>query len=417
MSLEHVVEALRIGGTIDPALLDGWAADQAEKAEKVALYRDYVAGDHPQELTDAMRRMMRVRADSPMQEFCLNYMDIVVQTLADRLRVAAMDATGEAVREWAADRMAANGFDGLQGDVHEAALTDGDTFVLAYFDPAARRVLWSHEPAFDGENGMLIWYDSANDLQPSAAIKTWRTGDAVRVTVYYADRVERYISTQSGLAAYDTDDQPAVAAWMQTNGSALRVPIGVPVVHFRNRARRWGSASGTHGTSEIETAIPIQNALNRTLYSMVMAAELSAFQIRYAVGWQPPADLAPGMWVTISPDRPLDRDERIEIGTLAQGELMPYLDMARYLAAEIGRITRTPSPEFGWEMASGESLKQREIGLIGKARRFQVKAGEAWSRLFSLTARIEGAFLPQTSGDLTHAVFRPQWASVDVRSE
>lgn len=407
MTLNFVAEALRTGGAIAPAVIDAWAADQTERAEKVALFRDYTAGDHPQDLTDGMRRLLRIKAGSPLREFALNYMDIVVQTLADRLRVADITADEPAAAAWAADRMADSRFDSLQGDVHESALTDGDTYLIAYFDPESGTVKWCHEPAFDGANGMLTVYATATAAEPSVAIKVWTIADETRINVYTADQIERYRVIDGKLTLYETADQAGVTPFVGRDG----MPIGLPVIHFRNRARRWGA----YGSSEIETAIPVQNALNRTLYSMIMAAELTAFQIRYAVGWQPPPDLSPGMWLAISPNRPLAPDEKIDIGTMPQGELMPYLDMARYLSTEIGKITRTPSPEFGWEGASGESLKQREIGLIGKARRFQIKAGEAWSRAFAIGARIEAAY--GAGSPPVGARFKVRWMPVDVREE
>ncbi len=408
MNLNYAVDALRAGGQLAPPVIDSWAVDQQERAEKIALFRDYTAGDHPQDLTDGMRRLLRIRSGSPLREFALNYMDIVVQTLADRLRVAEITSDDPAAAAWAADRLAESRFDSLQGDVHESALTDGDTYLLAYFDPASGTVRWCHEPAFDGINGMLTVYALTTDAEPSAAIKVWRIGGDTRVNVYYADRIERYVSSGGGnLMLYETADQAGVTPLIGRDG----MPLGLPVIHFRNRSRRWGA----YGASEIETAIPVQNALNRTLYSMIMAAELTAFQIRYAVGWQPPPDIAPGMWLAISPNRPLQPNEKIDIGTMPQGELMPYLDMARYLAAEIGKITRTPSPEFGWEGASGESLRQREIGLIGKARRFQVKAGEAWARAVQVGAQIEAAY--GVGSPPTKARFRVRWMPVDVREE
>lgn len=413
MSVGLAAEALELALTDVGGLprLSTWEADHAARGEKVALMRAYAVGDHPQQLTDGMRRLLRLPMGGPMGEFCLNYMDIVIQTLADRLRVSGVDAASPEARTWADDLLRRSGFDRLQSDVHEAALTDGDTFVMVDVDPATGAARLHHEPAFDGENGMLIYTDHAGGT-PSAAIKVWRMGEITRVNVYTADRVARYIDAGRGeLALYETDDQPGVVAWTMRDGSA----IGLPVVHVRNRGRRWQP----YGMSEIETAIPVQNALNRTLYSMVMAAELTAFQIRYAIGWQPPADLAPGMWLTISEDAPLTPDQRVELGALEQGELAPYLEMARYLAGEIGKITRTPSPEFmGGDNASGESLKQREIGLLGKARRFQGTAGAAWSQIIRLAARIESTYAksPPPSAAL-ESDFRVQWADAAIRSD
>jgi len=63
------------------------------------------------------------------------------------------------------------------------------------------------------------------------------------------------------------------------------------------------------------------------------------------------------------------------------------------MAGEIGRITRTPAPELTADAgASGEALKQREIGLLGKVQRFQVKAGNAWEDAVRLAARVQSAY-------------------------
>jgi len=178
MTLQTVVEAMRAGGRLSTLTVDAWAAEQTARAEKVSLFRDYVAGDHPQDLTDGMRRMLRIKTGSPLQEFCLNYMDTVVQTLADRLRVVGIDAVDDTARLWAADRLRASGFDGMQGDVNEAALIDGDTFVMAYVD-ATGQTCWCHEPGFYGENGTSEREKSVRQLihRVTRTITDWGLAD------------------------------------------------------------------------------------------------------------------------------------------------------------------------------------------------------------------------------------------------
>lgn len=70
-----------------------------------------------------------------------------------------------------------------------------------------------------------------------------------------------------------------------------------------------------------------------------------------------------------------------------------FLSVAQWLTSEIGKITRTPAPEFmGSDNASGEALKQREIGLLGKVRRFTVKAGNAWEDTIETAYRVQAAY-------------------------
>jgi len=78
---------------------------------------------------------------------------------------------------------------------------------------------------------------------------------------------------------------------------------------------------------------------------------------------------------------------------LPVGDLSQYINMARWLTSEMGKITRTPSPEFmGTDDASGEALKQREVGLLGKVRRFQVKGGNAWEDVLHTAYRVQQTF-------------------------
>jgi hypothetical protein len=184
------------------------------------------------------------------------------------------------------------------------------------------------------------------------------------------------------------------------------------VVHFPNRGTTWNA----YGMSEIENAVPLQNALNRTLTSMVMTSELTAFPIRYAMGFQPPAGLTPGMWLIINGKAPLMPEQKVEVGVMEQGQITPFIDQAQWLSGEIGKITRTPAPEFmGGDNSSGEALKQREIGLLGKVRRFQVKGGNRWEDVMKLTARVQAAFGQQTPPAFEKIT--AQWADPELRND
>lgn len=389
--------------------LDAWAADQAARAAKVKLFREYAEGDHRAELTPEMAKMLRVDRNSSTR-FNDNYMDIVISTMGDRLTLTGFETDVDAATAWAMGLCEANRFDALQGDTTIAALRDADTYLMASWDNDEKRVVWTHEPAYDGSSGMLVHHDARGRVQ--VALKVWQEsretlGDTTRVTVYYADRIERYISgADGGLMRYEEPGQPWPAPLLW-NGQ----PVGVPVVHIPNR----GSSYDPYGMSEIENAIPLQDALNRTLYSMVMTAELTGFGVRWAKGFKPPAGIMPGTWIVIGADGGLDKDQVADVGMLPQGEIMPYIQQAQWLTAEIGKITRTPAPEFmGSDNASGESLKQREIGLLGKVRRFQVNAGNRWEDFVRLSWRMQAAF---GSPPPEFKTIRAVWDEAELRND
>jgi hypothetical protein len=386
--------------------LDAWATDQSEQAAKVVVFRNYAGGDHDAKLTRNMKEMLRI-GNSDFDRFNDNYMDIVIQTLVDRLRVTGFETQSETANQWIIDLMNANRFDALQTDTHEAAIRDGNTYLLVSWDKAEGRVLLTHEPAWDGSNGMMIVPDPRGRVQ--LGIKCWheQLGAVMRVTLYYADHIERYISHNGGvLTPYEDEEGPAVQPFLYQNR-----PIGCPVIHIPNRGTTWNA----YGQSEIENAIPLQNALNRTLTSMVMTAELSSFVIRWAKGFKGPSPLTPGMWINIGDGHTITKDEVVDLGVMEQGEILPFIQQAEWLTSEIGKITRTPAPEFmGSDTASGEALKQREIGLIGKAKRFQVKAGNRWEDAIKLAWRVQAAL---GSAPPVFDTITSDWADVELRND
>lgn len=348
-----------------------WTTDQETQARLVALYRDYVDGNHRAKLTPEMRKMLRID-DTRLDQFNLNYCSMVVAAMADRLTLSVVEADNPAASGWAAEMLSFNRLDGLQMDANEAALRDGVTYLMVGYDNAARMPVITHEPAYDGDNGMIAVWDRQR-TQITAAAKLWHERDERRINVYLPDRVEKYtLDAQGGIRLLES------AQW------AAGV---VPLVALTNRGRLLGQ-----GTSEIVPVIPIQDALNRTLVSMVMTAELSGFPIRVAEGFAPPANLTPGMWLTIG-ENGLSKEDRVGVSTMEQAQLVPFISQAQFLIEQIGTITRTPLPGLmGGDSASGESLKQREIGLLSKVKRFQVKAGNAWEDVVALAGRIQATY-------------------------
>lgn len=377
------------------ALPTTWVSDMEVWGASVALYREYADGNHRAKMTQEMRDMLRI-SDARNDQFALNYCDLVVQRMSDRLVVTSVDGDTKEASGWSAEVLRANRFDGLQMDVHEAAIRDGMTFVMATYSNATQQIVLVHELAWDGDTGMIPIYDRMGK-RVEAAVKVWYEGSTTkRVNIYYADRVEKYdapsgggllthIDTmEAGHVEEDRGEVNGVVPWTNAQGQ----PIGVPVIPFVNRAK----TRLTTGTSEIASIIPGQDALNRTLVSMVMTSELSAFQLKVAVGFEPPASVAPGDIITVAAGGVPD-GQKVDMFTLEQAQLVPFISQAQFLIDQIGTISQTPLPgQMGGDSASGEAIKQRETGLVGKIKRFQIKGGNAWEDVLALAATIQNAF-------------------------
>lgn len=429
MSLNLVQIALR-ANPLNPST-DAWIADETIRGEKVELFRQYDEGDHRANLTTEMRNILRIGTEGSLNEFNDNYCPTIIQTMQDRIKLNGVQSEADAANEWIDALLRANRFDALQIDVHEATIRDGNTFVLVDADPETREIRITHEPAFDGTNGMLALYETTNAQTPLLAVKVWTiTGqtiaDTTRINVYYPNRIERYIGgSEGGLLEYTADGREAMLPWT-VNGLDSGEPLGVPVIHFKNR----GASHSRYGLSEIENVIPLQDSLNRTLFSMVATAELTGFPIRLMIGDQFPAALTPGMALSeyiegdagqvAKPSSELDIAwlNAIRLETAKQGEIMPYIDQARWLRGEIFRITNTPDDDSSAVSASGESLKQREIKLLGKVRRFHVKNGNAWEDVVELAARLQRTFsAPGATRPPELGMVSAQWEEAELRND
>lgn len=398
---------------------DKWRDQVNKAAKRVRLYRRYMDGDHRAGLTPEMKKMLRVDGDE-LDQFNSNYCELVVATEADRLTVQSFNPVTdnkEAATEWVNDLLAMNRFDALQMDVHEATLRDGDTYLMCDYDSEEETVRWAHELAFDGDVGVIVVYDRMW-RKIEVAIKVWYEagfGDNRRVNIYYPDRIEKYTAWDDGALTVMTnaDGGAVVEPWL---------PGVVPIVHYKNRLR--GSKEG--GMSELDAVIPLQDALNRTLYSMVMVSELSAFQIKIARGFEPPQDLTPGMWVVISRYEtgengsevavPLEQGDIADASVLPQGQILPFIEQSSYLINQIATVSRTPLPAtMGGDSQSGEALKQRETGLLSKIKKAQVIIGNAWEDALGLSAKVQNAY----GGEQAPAVrlWSALWRDAQIRND
>lgn len=376
------------------------AADFVERGRKVEQFRRYVEGDHDAKLSKEKLEQLNLPLNVK-SAFTTNYCDTVIQTMVDRIALERFDADNARASDWAMQLLEDNDFEQLQDDLHESVLRDADGYLMVSFDPVTRSVQLTVEPAWDGASGTMAFYSGANGRRSmTAAVKIWAELDATRVNVYYPDRVEKFTNEGGRWREYEPP-----ARWVTRQGTA----IGIPIIHFTNRKR----AGTEYGLSELENVIPLQDALNRTVHSMVMSAEHTAFKIRYTIGAPAPDKFAPGTWLAFG-ENGLRPDQRLEIGTLEQGEITPFIEQAKFFIHQIGATSRTPLPELmGSDDSSGEALKQREIGLLGKVRRFEKQATSEWRNVLNLAWWVQATYGEQPP---KFQRITPRWTDPEIRN-
>lgn len=395
------------------AFLDWLASDAKDRHDGYALYRDYYDGEQGTMLTERQRRFLQVRNG---QEFNVNYCEIPVDVLAERLNVVGFDAGDQAQAIW--EWWQKGRMDAVQDDTHRAAIRDGDAYVIVGWDDEAGRPEFHFEPAFDGTEGVEIHYADER-RKPSFASKRWRVsqgpgaGNVRRLNLYYPDRIEKYVSNQATFEGawqpyHDEDDSEWPLPWVAKDGS----PLGLPVVHFANAAGGYN-----YGRSELKKIIPIQNALNKAIIDLIAAADTTAFRILYMLGDDPgDLEITPGSWVYSN--RPPSGENGVAIGAIDGQDLTPLIRLKDSFAVEIARVSRTPLSYFqvsGERPAEG-TLKQEESGLVAKAKNRVVTFGNAWEDAMTLARRLWNTFGPGPEMS-EEQVVEARWADIQTRND
>ena len=367
--------------TVQLSYLAWLESEENDRAGKYATFRDYYEGEHATQLTKRLRKFLELKDD---QEFNLNMCPIVVDALAEKLKVARFETKTNAdlLAEW----WAKNRMDGMQAVVHLSAVRDGDTYLLVEWDNDGERPRFTQENAYNGSEGMHLVYSDERRQIPIVAIKRWTitSGPNVktrRTNLYYPDHIEKYTDLGSGQAwqRYTDEADPRWPIPWDDNGA----PLGIPVIHFRNKDQGY-----SYGESELEDVVPMQNGLNKTVIDLLAAADASAFQIPWMTGGKPENMIfAPGSWVWTT-------DKDVKVGTITPADLAGLIALKDSIAADIGKITRTPLSFFQLtgQVAAAGTLKEQRSGIIAKARDRQTVFGNAWEDALSMACRLHNAF-------------------------
>ena len=322
-------------------------------------------------------------------------------------------------RIWNSNKMAIRA-----GEVHKEALRCGDAYLIVW--PGADGTV---QIVPNSADTMAVKYDEEVPGRILWAAKYWRTADKrTRLNLYFADRIEKYISKDRGEGvlsdakgfvpmarskarrteyeqgslfdlANGGDVQPPATAGgtAKASGTANDAVVGnpygvVPVFHFANNAD-----IGEFGRSELEAAMPVQDGLNKSVLDMLVAMEVSAFRQRWAAGIEIQLDPETGkeiapfrsgldtLWLTESPDA--------KFGDFAATELEQFLKVKDGFRIDIASVTGTPlyylMPHTR-AVPSGESLRKAETRFLAKVRDRQEQFGSVWADAMSFALKIAG---------------------------
>ncbi len=412
---------------IDAALRSGYLAMLREKeAAKQAEYiksREYYEGIHDTEFIDRVRQFLRVGSS---QTFNANYCHMVVNAKADRLTVTGFktlesDDSKVYGQWWKKNRM-----DRKQGIVHTAAIRDGDSFVLVEWDNVAKMPRFNYEPAFAGD-GVMVYYSDERRDEIAFASKHWRVslgasaGTMRRLNLYFPDHIEKYISKdgvnlgQWGAYLEDENSEEgqgyigqAGIVWWTDNGTSSGLPLGVPIVHFKNN-----DVGDHYGISHIAHVMPLQDALNKSLIDLIAAQDVEGFGLLVGYGddWSG-IKVGPGAIVHTTAPKTEAQLERLAGGN-PDGLIAAY----SMLVGEIARVSGTPLSyiQSSGQVAAEGTMKQQETALVSQVQKSQIDFGNAWEDCMIIARRLNNAFSDNTLDE--DVIIETVWKEAVSRNE
>lgn len=358
----------------------------------------YYDGEQPLVYSASRLRKIFERIDA---HFSQNWCGVVVDSVLDRLSLTGFDvAEDKQTTGHLRDLMEETELELDDETVHQAALVCGEAFVICWREETGT------EGYFNDARLCHAFYDPDHPRQMQFAAKWWKDADEkMRLTLYYPDRLEYYVSRGKAETVqrgdhFDPADPPRADN-----------PHGViPVVHFRKERRGI--------VSELSRSIrDQQDAVNKLLADMMVAAEFGAFKQRWVISNADTSKLknAPNeVWDV--PAAPTG-EQPTAVGEFKETDLGGFLDAIDKLAAAMAIISRTPKHYF-WAQGgdpSGEALIALEAPLNKKASRYIERFRVGWGRVGWLLLKMEGIDLPEKS---VKAVFaEPETIQPKTRSD
>jgi hypothetical protein len=237
---------------------------------------------------------------------------------------------------------------------------------------------------------VIVAYAPGDRRRRAAALKRWVEDDGyVMANVYLPDAVHKFRSVEKVRPGQNIQyarrvDDPG-------GFNALRE---VPLVEARNNpSMRAG------GQSDLDTAIPLQDAVNKLVCDMLVASEYAAFPQRVLIGIDVPRDennpaiARRDVEATFSLQRLIAlTSDKASIDQFQAADLKNYVTAIEPLITHLAAQTRTPPHYLLGQIsnASGDALKAAETGLVARVHDKMTFFGEAHEDMMRLAFRATG---------------------------
>lgn len=403
---------------LDQDFLREAAEPDADLLSGYATYQDYYDGEHYTQLDDRARRVLEHKGIS----FCENFAETIVDTMTARMNVRGFEVasaegdSADAFSQWCDNLWQRNRADVLQQKVFDGAAVKGDAYVLLGWDETFKRPTFNFnraeiiKPVYDEDGNLLMLVKRWSTSEVSPANPNGRP--IQRMNLYYPDVIEKYFAaTKDEASNWAPYRDPGENIWpLPWVNPSTGDPLGINGIHFKNKPR-----SRSMGRSELHSAIPQFNALNKQALDLYYVMDQQGWSQRYATG----VDEAPSNAKAVG-DVWWTPNENASFGEYASAN--PTL-LNESIEAQLKRIAaRSGTPlhmlNLTGTLPSGESLKTAEAPLVTRIQDRQIAHGNSFEDLMLTARRIQDAFgepTPNLGED--EIVLTTLWEPAESRNE
>jgi hypothetical protein len=339
----------------------------------------------------SVRRALKKTGD----HFRLNFAATPVNAVNNRLEIASVSAISEQAGSYLDKVWATNELQLEIGQVHKNALVYGDAYL----------VLWPFEDGFqvfyNSPKNTCVIYDEENPRLKRYAAKVWQISVSdsdkprykTRVNLYYADRIEKYISRAERLpmTPKPSDFEPYVDDFTDVDGVMPNTLGFVPVFHFRTEH--------PEGKPEHLMAYGAQDMINKLAITQMAANDFHGFPQRYVLADDSSTeatdfgdDSEENTQLGNNPGETLWLQRVKEVGQFKAADPSTFLEPLREYIRSLAVITSTPVHYFQptGNVPSGEALRVAEAPLVKKVKTRQLSFGATWREVFTAILAIGG---------------------------
>ena len=374
---------------------------KAKQAPYTSLW-DYYEGRQPLKYSSQRLKQVFQSLDARFSE---NWCSVVIDSMLDKIDLTSfVVANNEVVTNQLAQLWQSTELDLDEGVTHKAAAVTGESFIIAWKDEGEETEAYYNDPRL-----MHVIYDEEHPRRMRCAAKWWENvEDHLRMTLYYPDRIENYESRKAANDVRVVDD-----GWKQLESMEDNWPTNpygiIPVFHFR--AERRGVIS------VLSNVVEPQDAINKLLNDMMVAAEFGAFRQRWVIANADSTAIrnAPyANWFFPGGD---GEGQATQVGEFGQTELSNFIAALDREASVISTITRTPKHYFFGQGGdpSGEALMAMEAPLNAKSQRFIKLQVPVWRSLAAFLLQLEGTAVLES--DINVVFEEPQTVQPRTKAE